>query len=525
MNIVFLPPARSSQEYINEAYGLCDDTTAERTSARPACCEYHSRTFIGERNVRPIASDTPVELKPHKLDESLLKNSYGAIKSIANNDLSFLKTFLTNYPAQIDVLLPYEQEPTCDNSDTHFSLLQIAVLAGNPEAVKVILQFNPGMSKNLNPLPVACRRLHHNSHLRSPDSRECHSKRTLDILRQLLEHGASPNTYSCNYYRHKFFDIYTPLDYCIRSQSLEAVELLLSYGAKPMPNIGKEKESAKMLQRLCSHLVEGESSFVSKLLPKLIDNGLDINAYYGDRQLIHVVCSDINFCKHLGLLMQNGADINTKIKKVKRTALHQLLIVKDDRISLDLIEKLRSYRADFSIKGRVTEDELHFFPSRLRRTLNDKKTFSALDLLPNKFPKDISLYSIKNEEQSTVRSAENKTADKVPTADKKPSLLRRVLSTVRGAKQPGPGQPSRQQHPTSCRSKDAAHAGASYQKDSESSLSPSAAVSGVSGEFPPSYSSLFPSRDKGQSDPQKKSWSSQRNKKQAKDTHRFNGQC
>ena len=133
--------------------------------------------LIGERNVRPIASDTPVKLKPHKLDKSLLRNSYEAIKSIADNDLSFLKMFLTNYPAQIDVLLPYKQEPTRDNSDTHFSLLQIVVLADNPEA-KVILQFNPGIRKNLNPLPVACRRLHHNSSLCSPDSRECHSKIT-----------------------------------------------------------------------------------------------------------------------------------------------------------------------------------------------------------------------------------------------------------------------------------------------------------------------------------------------------------
>ena len=176
-------------------------------------------------------------------------------------------------------------------------------------------------------------------------------------------------------------------------------------------------------------------SLLRVLLPRLIENGFDINAYYGDLQLIHIECSSGYYRKKLELLIEHGADINAKDRTSSFTALHLILTVENQRITAKLVEELMSLRADFSIKGRVPVKCVSELPSRLCRLVKEKKACTGVDMLPNNnFPRDLSFYRIDEEEQITVEP--DKAADRVPgankvsAADETPSLFWKFVSCL-----------------------------------------------------------------------------------------------
>ena len=496
-----------------------------------SCCEYHTRlehTLSGScragyccpvfckialccRDIRKSESDSSKrpELKLQALGKSPLTFYLRAIKSIADNDLSFLKAYLAQYPSYVDALLPYKPSCTYDTSATqHYSLLQIAVMEGNPEAVELILQHNVDLEKKPYPLLIACYQLFRGIPVNESEDRECRSKITHDIIAHLLKAGANPNILYTETAGKKLISSHTPLTYCVQSKSKDAVKLLLSHGAKPMPDVGKGKESAKISQQICCAYMGKGVSNANELLPVLIENGLDINAYYGGFQLIHVICGSQFSRTKLRVLINNGADINAKTKSNIYTALHLILITQFKSISLALIDELLTLKADFSVKCKLPAYYEEVFPKSLLHDLKGKRTYTAMDLLPDHLPQDIMFYV-------------NDTADKVPAANKKPSLIGKFVSYLSGAtisKEPDSGEPGRQQYPTPSRSKDGAHA--SYQEGSDLSsrphhLNPDAVIPGVFEELPPPYSSLFPEEDENSLRPPKKnSWfSSKRNSK------------
>ena len=406
-----------------------------------SCCEYHTRlqhTLRGScrggsccpvfckialccRDIRKSESDSSKrpELKLQALGKSPLTFYLRAIKSIADNDLSFLKAYLTQFPSYVDALLPYKSSCTYDKSATqHYSLLQIAVLEDNPEAVELILQHNVDLEKKPYPLLIACHQLCRSSPVNGSEARECRSKRIHDIIARLLKAGANPNILYTETNGKKLISSHTPLTYCVQSESKDAVELLLSHGAKPMPDVGKEKESAKISQQICCAYMGKGVSDANEFLPVLIKNGLDINAYYGGSQLIHVICDSQFSLTKLRVLINNGADINAKNKANLFTALHLILISQFESISPEFIDELRTLKADFSVKCKLPVYYYKLFPKSLLHNLRGKKTYTAMDLLPDSLPRDILFYV-------------NDTADKVPAANKKPSLIGKFVSSLR----------------------------------------------------------------------------------------------
>ena len=150
-----------------DRYEGCGHRSLARCRGRK-CCEYHSRFnhtptgdcgkraccpefCIFERSSSDISKSGSDVSKRSGLQLQQLGNNPIAyclrvIKSIEDNDLSFLKAYLTQYPSHVDGLLPFHSGDGYDDKDTHHSLLQIgrhcdqltgsgAIRYGRPEKI------------------------------------------------------------------------------------------------------------------------------------------------------------------------------------------------------------------------------------------------------------------------------------------------------------------------------------------------------------------------------------------------------
>ena len=487
---------------------------------RSQCCDYRLRTERGstpvsDRHVcraKPESSSGP-ELKSQALDKSHLTNALRLVESIANNNLSVLESYLNRYPSQIDALQSYTPHYALDRTVSHYSLLQIAILEVNPRAVNLILHFKPEIEKKPSPLLLACHRLHMLANSFNPEYRHRQGRKLHDIIRDLLEHGANPDSYHLESDGKDKIVFHTPLTCSVHSRSIGAVELLLSHGARPMPDVSKEKESAKISQQICRAYLGFDLAFFKVLLLRLIENGFDINAYYGDLQLIHIECSSGYYREKLELLIEHGADINAKDRTGSFTALHLILTVMNQRITAKLVEELISLRADFSIKGRVPVKCVSELPSRLCHLVKNKKACTGVDMLPDNFPRDLSLYRTGEEEQLAVEPAGKNAADrvpganKVPAADGTPSLFRKFvsyLSVATCSRQRESGRPQGDPAPSCAIGVSCANASCQEEDVSSRHQHPDAVISDAVGEPPPSYDSLFGEEDENPSSLPKK---------------------
>ena len=473
------------------------------------CCEYHTRishTPAGDcetdRCCPKFCKAERREIQLHILDKYPVKYCVRVVKSIKDNELSFLRAYLTQYPSYVDGLLPYQSRDEYEDEVTHHSLLQIAVLERNPEAVELILQHNPDLEKEPYPLLLACHKLRDVPYQCGGDARNCLSDRLLDIIGHLLKAGANPNIIYPKTSGKTSISTKTPLTCCVRGRSIAAVRTLLSHGARLIPDIGKDKNSVKILQEICRVYLGSGLDCSNNILSLLIDAGLDVNAYYGDLQLIHIMC-DSDFSRtNLRALINRGANINATNKAGNFTALHQIIIGRYESLSPEFIFELLELGANFFIQCKVPKDYAEFFPEHLHRILKNKKTYDAIDLLPDHLPRDRSFYVSNNEEQVMAKPVADVTAEKVSVANRNPSLLSRIFSYFSGATNitgPDVSEPGQQECPTP--------AGASHATNREDSAltshprhcNPGAATPVVSGQHPPSYDSLFPVNNKSSS--------------------------
>lgn len=521
----------------------------------PRCCEYHSkkhRCLHGRRISHCIPEiDKSTDEKTTALDVSIVKNCSRAVQAIVDNDLSFLTSFLDSYPTHIDALLPYDPKFTYDHTGKKFTLLQIAIIEDNPEAVELILKFQPDTDKKPYPLLLACHRLYNLKYEFLTEYKICHSKKIHDIIRLLLAHGVNPNVL--------YLDRYcpgapqTPLTYCMLVESTQAVNMLLAHGAKPLPDVPtddssapvstafsneilphpgqmvdekatgydlhvsngqlQEQEMAQIVRQIFCTYLSVEEYYVDIYLKKLIEHGLDINAYYGDLKPIHFACIPPSSLKAVKLLLEHGVDINDQDKNGEFTALHQLILSKSECMTPEFVEELLSFGADFYIKGRIPVKNSNVIPPHLidiyksRHPLIFKKgkSYTALELLPPEFPSDI-FFCESKQQQKTAKplNTRHNTADKEPATDKKPP------ATTSGATSNGHhnyAQPSQLQYPApSC---------PGYDSDEDSHPPPFNPYMGYApnvDDLPPSYSSLYLNNESPKQEnpkhksPKKKSW-------------------
>ena len=512
----------------------------------PKCCKYHAKKAlcIHGRRIRQLdfeinkPSDEKVPEIP-ELDVSIVKNCSRAVQAVVDNDRTFLQCFLTNYPSHIDASLPYNPNYTYDHTGKNFTLLQIAVMEDNPEAVELILEFQPDTSKKPYPLLLACHRLYKLQFEFPSDYKYCHSKKIHDMIGLLLAHGADPNVL---YYDRFSSDApKTPLTYCILIKSVEAVKMLLDHNAKPLPDVhtdnysattstaflqkilpysGKkveekaigydlhvsdgqlqEQEMAQITRQIfCTYMSVGEYYF-DIFLKMLIEHGLDVNAYYGDLKPIHFACIPPCSLGTVKVLLKHGVDINDQDKNGEFTALHQLLVSNYEHMSPKLVEELLLFGAGFYIKGRIPVKNSNIIPSHLIDVYKSRlplifakgQSYTALDLLPAEFPRDIFFCEPKQNQKMVkpVNTPHNK-PDKAPGADKKPSLPPETIPGATSIRHPSSALPSHQPYPTpSC---------PGYASDVDSRpppYNPGMDNSRNVYDLPPPYELLFP---------KKKSW-------------------
>ena len=520
MNFGF--PSESYSVFIGSNRYRCESCGNDmRPSCRGRkCCKYHSRfnhTDTGDCGIENCCPEFCItelsssnisksEYDPSKrpglqlqtLGKSPVKYCHRVIKSIEDNDLSFLRAYLTQYPSLVDGLLPYQSGNRYDKTVIYHSLLQIAVLKRNPEAVELILQHSPDLEKEPYPLLLACDQLHDAWLEWNLDTRRCLGERLLDIIGLLLKAGANPNILYSKMSGKRLISTKTPLTCCVKNQSIDVVKTLLSHGARPIPDIGKDEKSVKILQEICCAYLDNGPDVSNDFWPLLIDHGLDVNTYYGDLQLIHIMCGSHFSRKNLSTLINCGANINATNKARNFTALHQILISRFASLSPEFIGELLALGADFFFECKVPKDYAKFFPKPLHHILKGKKTYKAIDLLPNTLPREKSFYIIDNEEQVMVKPVADFTAEKVSVANSNRSLMSRFTSFFSGATSDREtSEPGQHKCPTP--------AGASHASNPEDSTvtshprhcNPDAASPVVSGQHPPSYDSLFP---------RKKSW-------------------
>ena len=437
------------------------------------CCEYHSKRecCLFSRRIRHLnrENDKSADEITPELDDSTLTNCSRAVQAVVDNDLPFLKRFLTNCPSHIDASLPFNPKYTYDHAGKNFTLLQIAIMEDNPKAVELILKFHPDTDLKPYPLLLACHRLYKTKFDYFSDSRHCRREKIHDMIGLLLAYGANPNIL---YYDRSGSDKpRTPLTYCVLTKSSQAVKMLLDHGAKPLPDIctdnsfahtslaslkrmspylGKkddekatsydlrmvegqlqEQEMIQIAQQIFCAYMSVDGYYVDLYLKMMIEHGLDINAYYGDLKPIHLACIPPSSIKDVKVLLEHGADINVQDKNGEFTALHQLLVSNSEYISPDFVQELLSFGADFYIEGRIPVKNSNIMPPSIRHIFKARhplifekgRSYTALELLPPEFPRDIFFCEPKPKQKiAKPLNAGHNTAEKVPGADKKPPL-------------------------------------------------------------------------------------------------------
>ena len=507
------------------------------------CCQYHSNIDLHSRKIRRLNFEItkPSDENKPELDGSIVKNTLRAVQAVVDNDLSFLKCFLTNYPSHINSSLPYDPKYTYDHTGANFTLLQIATMEDNPEAVELILQFQPDTGKKPYPLLLACHRLNRLQYDFPSESRKCRNERIRDVIRLLLAHGADPNIL---YYKRSSSDApQTPLTNCVLAQSVSAVKMLLDRGAKPLPDVctdnfsahtstassvksltnpGKkvelkatgddlpmndeqlsEQEMAQITQQIFLTYTSVDNYYVDIFLRMLIGYGLDIDAYYGDLKLIHCACIPPSSSSGVRVLLEQGADINAPDKNGEFTALHQLLVSQPEYMSPEFVEKLLSFGADFHIEGRIPVENSNLMPPKLSykfkmihpRIFKKRQSYTAYDLLPPEFPRDILFREPKKKKKVTKPlNISHNTPVKVPVADNNQEGAASIGH-------PYSGLPGQQQYPVP------SFPGHASDVDSRPPpFNPGMDNVHDVDDLPPSYESLFSPMNKSPMPAKKKSW-------------------
>ena len=556
-----------SHEFSRYDHGHCqlcdtDDSDDFDEPCIPRCCEYHSKKkcSLYSRRIRHLNPeiDKSENEKTPELDACILKNCSRAVQAVVENDLRFLKCFLTNCPSHIDASLPYDPKYTYDHTGKNFTLLQIAIMEDNPEAVELILKFQPDTNKKPYPLLLASHRLYNTTFDFFSDSRYCRSEKIHDMIRLLLAHGANPNI--LYYDRSGLDEPRTPLTYCILAKSNSAVKMLLDYGAKPLPDVRaddsfahasmaslkkmfsspgskvekkdvsydlrmiegqlQEQEVIQITKKIFSAYMSVDEYYVNLYLKMMIEHGLDINAYYGDLKLIHFACTPPSSNKGVKVLLEHGADINAPNKNGEFTALHQLMLSKSECISPDFVKELLSFGADFYIEGRIPVKNSNIMPPRISHIFKERhplifekgQSYTALELLPSEFPRDIFFCEPRQKKKiAKPLNAPHTTAEMAPGADKKQPL---PAPGATSSGHPSYGLPSQlpypapscpgydsdvDSHPPSCKPE------MDHSRDIDSRPPPFNPCMDHSRDVddpPPSYELLFPNNEK----PKKKSW-------------------
>ena len=144
-------------------------------------------------------------------------------------------------------------------------------------------------------------------------------KKDVDTIKDLLVKGANPNK--------GFFDdkIHSnPLIMAIQNDSVDIVQLLLEFGAKP--NLPRDKYLFDPLHQACSSMWTNNSEARLKCVKLLVKYGADVNSkdFNGQTPLqVLLPCGHIskNRLPIANFLLENGADINAQ-NLVGNTLLH-----------------------------------------------------------------------------------------------------------------------------------------------------------------------------------------------------------
>ena len=137
-------------------------------------------------------------------------------------------------------------------------------------------------------------------------------KKDVDTIKDLLVKGADPNA--------DFFDKEdkthsNPLIMAIQNQSVDIVQLLLKFGAKP--NLPRDKYRFDPLHQVCRGIWTNNSEARLKCVKLLVKYGADVNSknFNGQTPLqVLLPCGGIytNDLPIANFLLENGADINAQ---------------------------------------------------------------------------------------------------------------------------------------------------------------------------------------------------------------------
>ncbi|OQE46080.1 hypothetical protein PENCOP_c001G05871 [Penicillium coprophilum] len=138
-----------------------------------------------------------------------------------------------------------------------------------------------------------------------------------DTIKMLLDCGANPNDYGCNFdgsKTHRSGKPLSPLAKAMRLKNYRVAELLLDHGADPLVSHWRKETS----------LVHATRSMNCSFIGKMIATGLDVNESVMGETPLHLAVWQSNM-EVVELLLRRGADPNIKIGGTSRYSSNSML--------------------------------------------------------------------------------------------------------------------------------------------------------------------------------------------------------